>query len=123
MKAVLDMTDGVGADVALEIVGGAAVTPVIQQCVDLLRPGGRLVILGYHIGSKLGVDPTTLVLKWIQIIASHNHTVKDVIDAAALVGDGRVKPIISDQIPMEGANDALVMLRRGDPVGRIALTW
>lgn len=123
VKDVLDMTDGVGADVALEIVGGDAVPPVIQQCVELLRPGGRLVILGYHMGQALGVDPAMLVFKWIQIIASHNHTVRDVMDVAALVSDGRVEPIIAEQAPMEGANDALATLRRGDPVGRIALTW
>jgi threonine dehydrogenase-like Zn-dependent dehydrogenase len=42
---------------ALEIVGGDAVPPVIQQCLDLLRPGGRLVILGYHYGQSVPIDP------------------------------------------------------------------
>ena len=68
---------------ALEIVGGAAVPPVLQQCIDLLRPGGRLVILGYSFGQKVEIDPAQLVYKWIQIVASHNHTVRDVADAGA----------------------------------------
>ncbi|MBI2177120.1 MAG: zinc-binding dehydrogenase [Candidatus Tectomicrobia bacterium] len=123
VKAVIDMTGGVGADVALEIVGGAAVPPVIQQCMDLLRPGGRLVILGYHYGQAVPIDPAKMVYRWIQIIASHNHSVRDVADAASLVNDGRVKAVISGTAPMREANEALGQLRAGDPVGRIVLQW
>jgi propanol-preferring alcohol dehydrogenase len=123
VKTVRDLTNGLGADLALEIVGGAAVPPVIQQCVELLRPGGRLVILGYHYGQAVPIDPAQLVYKWLQIIASHNHSVRDVADAATLVNDGRVKAIISDTAPMREANEAFARLRAGDPIGRIVLRW
>lgn len=123
VDAILQLTDGIGADVALEIVGGAAVPPVLQQCIDLLSPGGRLVILGYHYGQTFPIDPAKLVYKWVQIIASHNHTVRDVRDAASLVNTGRVKPIIANLSPMQEANEALDSLRAGDPTGRIVLEW
>ena len=123
VKAVLDMTDGIGAEVALEIVGGAAVPPVLQQCLKLLAPGGRLVILGYHFGQTFPIDPAQLVYKWIQIVASHNHSVQDVRDAASLVNDGKVKPVISELTPMQEANEAMDRLRAGDPIGRIVLEW
>lgn len=123
VKAVLDLTGGVGADVALEIVAGAAVPPVIQQCVNLLRPGGRLVVLGYHYGQAVPIDPAQLVYKWLQIIASHNHSLRDVADAASLVEDGRVQAVISGTAPMREANAALAELRGGDTVGRIVLQW
>lgn len=123
VKAVLDLTGGVGADVALEIVGGAAVPRVLEQCVDLVRPGGRVVILGYHYGQTVALDPARLVYRWIQIIASHNHSVRDVADVAALVNDGRVRPVICGVAPMRDANDALAQLRAGDPVGRLVLRW
>ena len=90
---------------------------VLQQCLELLRPGGRLLILGYQPGQTFPLEPFTLVSKWIQIIASHNHTVKDVEDVASLVSDGRVKPIISDRYAMEEANGALDKLRQGTPLG------
>jgi D-arabinose 1-dehydrogenase-like Zn-dependent alcohol dehydrogenase len=123
VATVLGLTDGVGADLALEIVGGDAVPPVIQQCLDALRPGGRLVVLGYHYGQTVPIDPATLVYKWLQIIASHNHSVRDVADAASLVDDGRIKAVISRTVPMREANEALAELRAGDPVGRIVLRW
>jgi D-arabinose 1-dehydrogenase-like Zn-dependent alcohol dehydrogenase len=123
VEAVRDLTGGVGADVALEIVGGDAVPPVLRQCIDLLRPGGRLVILGYHYGQTVPIDPAALVYKWLQIIASHNHSVRDVADAASLVEDGRVQAVIASTAPMREANEALARLRAGDPIGRIVLTW
>jgi propanol-preferring alcohol dehydrogenase len=123
VQAVRGLTGGLGADLALEIVGGDAVPPVIQQCLDLLRPGGRLVILGYHYGQAVPLDPAALVYRWIHIIASHNHSVRDVEDAASLVNDGRVRAIVADTAPMREANHALARLRAGDPVGRIVLQW
>lgn len=123
VKAVLDLTGGLGADLALEIVGGAAVPTVLQQCLDCLRPGGRLVVLGYHYGQTVPIDPAQLVYKWVQIIASHNHAVRDVADAASLANDGRVRAVISSTVPMDEANEALAQLRAGDPVGRIVLQW
>ncbi len=123
VKTVLGLTNGVGADVALEIVGGDAVPPVLQQCLDLLRPGGRLVILGYHYGQAVPIDPAKLVYRWLHIIASHNHCVRDVADAASLVNDGRVKAVIASTAPMREANEALAQLRAGDPIGRIVLRW
>jgi len=61
--------------------------------------------------------------KWIQIIASHNHSVRDVADAASPVNEGRVLAIISRTAPIQEANVALAQLRAGDPVGRIVLQW
>jgi threonine dehydrogenase-like Zn-dependent dehydrogenase len=123
VETALRLTDGVGADLALEIVGGEAVPPLIRQCIDVLRPGGRLVVLGYHYGQTVPIDPATLVYKWLQIIASHNHSVRDVADAASLVDDGRVKAVVSGTAPMREANEALAELRAGDPIGRIVLQW
>ena len=61
--------------------------------------------------------------KWVQIIASHNHSVRDVVNAATLVSDGRVRAVISAPAPMQEANEALAQLRAGDPVGRVVLQW
>jgi len=54
----------------------------------------------------MALDPAKLVYKWIQIIASHNHSVRDVADAASLVNDGRVLAIISQTAPIQEANVA-----------------
>jgi L-iditol 2-dehydrogenase len=42
-KTLMELTDGRGADVAIEVVG---VNASIQQAIDLLRKGGTLTLLG-----------------------------------------------------------------------------
>ena len=43
VEAVWELTDGVGADVCVEVVG---VPGVVQEGLELLRPGGRYLMMG-----------------------------------------------------------------------------
>jgi len=56
---VMELTDGLGADVAIEAVG---VPETFELCADLIRPGGRLANVGVH------GHPATLHLErlWIR---------------------------------------------------------
>ncbi|MGH8827159.1 MAG: zinc-binding dehydrogenase, partial [Jiangellaceae bacterium] len=58
-STVLDLTDGLGADVAVEAVG---IPATFEQCVELVRPAGHVANVGVH-GS-----PATLHLEtaWIR---------------------------------------------------------
>jgi alcohol dehydrogenase len=60
-KTVLALTDGFGADVAIEAVG---VPTTFQTCIDVVRPGGHVANVGVH-GSPVELDLQNL---WIQNI-------------------------------------------------------
>jgi alcohol dehydrogenase len=45
LARILELTDGLGADVAIEAVG---VPETFELCADLIRPGGRLANVGVH---------------------------------------------------------------------------
>jgi alcohol dehydrogenase len=45
VEAVLSMTEGLGADVAMEAVG---VPETFELCTELIRPGGRVANIGVH---------------------------------------------------------------------------
>lgn len=45
VEAVMQMTDGLGADVAIEAVG---VPATFELCTELIRPGGRVANVGVH---------------------------------------------------------------------------
>jgi alcohol dehydrogenase len=45
LARVQELTDGLGADVAIEAVGAPA---TFELCADLIRPGGRLANVGVH---------------------------------------------------------------------------
>jgi alcohol dehydrogenase len=59
VEAVLELTDGLGADVAIEAVG---VPETFELCTELVRPGGRIANVGVH------GHPATLHLEtlWIR---------------------------------------------------------
>lgn len=59
VSKVMDMTDGLGADVAIEAVG---IPATFELCAELIRPGGRLANVGVH------GHPATLHLEklWIR---------------------------------------------------------
>ncbi len=59
VAAVMDLTDGLGADVAIEAVG---VPATFELCTELIRPGGRVANVGVH------GHPATLHLErlWIR---------------------------------------------------------
>lgn len=58
-QIIMDMTDGLGADVAIEAVG---VPATFELCTRLIRPGGRVANVGVH------GEPATLHLEelWIR---------------------------------------------------------
>jgi alcohol dehydrogenase len=58
---MLELTDGLGADVAIEAVG---VPATFELCTELVRPGGRIANVGVH------GRPATLHLEklWIKDI-------------------------------------------------------
>jgi alcohol dehydrogenase len=59
VEEVMGLTDGLGADVAIEAVG---VPETFELCTDLIRPGGRVANVGVH------GHPATLHLErlWIR---------------------------------------------------------
>lgn len=65
-NAILDLTNGIGADVALEVAG---VPAAFAEGIHFIRPGGKYVTIGNITPGKLvEFDPGLLTRKSIQII-------------------------------------------------------
>jgi len=84
---VLELTDGLGADVAIEAVG----TPeTFELCAELIRPGGRLANVGVH------GHPATLHLErlWIRdvLITTGLVDTSSTRKLLQLIADGRLDP-------------------------------
>jgi threonine dehydrogenase-like Zn-dependent dehydrogenase len=116
------ITGGQGADVVAECVGGDAVTSVLNEGIACLRPGGRLVVLGYAYGQPLLVDTAKMIYGQWNILGTRGSTYQDVVAVVRLVESGRLKPVVSARFPLERANEAIAVLRESPPLGRIVLT-
>lgn len=121
-EQVRELTDGWGADAVVETVGGNAVAAVLPESLASLRLGGRLAVLGYNYGIPLAVDTADLIYGQWSILGSRASTLQDVVDVARLVEQGRIKPFVSEQYPLQQAEQALARLRENPPLGRIVLT-
>jgi len=120
-ERVKELTNGLGADVVVEGVGGEAVAAVLPDSVASLKLGGRLVILGYNYGIPLAVDTADLIYGQWSILGTSASNLQDVVEVVKLVEQGQLKPVVSQTYPLQDVEQALAKLRESPPLGRIVL--
>ncbi|MDV3123871.1 NAD(P)H-quinone oxidoreductase [Mycobacterium sp. 21AC1] len=124
-------TGGSGADVILDLMGAA----YLDRNIDALATGGRLVIIGMQGGVKAelnigklmakraGVLGTTLRSRPVDGPGGKAEIVADVMaNVWPMIADGRVKPIIGAEFPIQQAQAAHELLTSGEVTGKILLT-
>ena len=125
--AVADWSDGRGADVILDPVGGAYLDANMRS----LAVDGRLVVIGLLGGAEAALPLARLMTKRLRVIGSTLRARS--IGAKALVMDallervwplvesGEVKPVIDRVFPIEEAEAAHARLAGNATVGKVAL--
>lgn len=63
VKKILDLTDGIGVDVAMEAVG---YPKTFDLCQEIISPGGRIAVIGVH-GESVNFHLETLWIKNINV--------------------------------------------------------
>jgi len=120
-------TGGRGADVVLDVVGG----PYLGRNVDVLAPGGRLVVLGLQGGTRAELDLGAVLAKRLSVLGSTLRG-RSLADKAAicasvvehvwpLVAEGRVRPVVHARLPLAEAARAHELLGAGGHVGKVLL--
>lgn len=138
VQRVRELTNGEGIDVALDAVGG----DTLKQAYSLLRRGGRLVVYGF-LGSMqsnmLGMMLSIAPLFFYQMLPDGKHTQfygdlptrvgKDnawyratMTQFMTWLAEGKIKPTIGKQLPLEQAAEAHRLLETGSVFGKIVLT-
>jgi putative PIG3 family NAD(P)H quinone oxidoreductase len=131
VQAVREATGGRGADVVLDNMGAS----YLARNVDVLAPGGRLVVIGFQGGVKAELNLGTLLAKRAMVTATglRGRPVdgpggkSEIVDEVRehlwpLVADGNVRPVVHARLPMAEARQAHQMLEAGGVVGKILLT-
>ena len=119
VRSVRELTDGSGPSCVIDAVGTAA---TLQQGVEMLARGGRLVVLGYT-QDRYQLDPRQIAVNELQILGTRSGGRQSTADAIHLVADKRWRSIVSDVLPVEHVNEALDLMRSGRALGRIVLTF
>jgi alcohol dehydrogenase len=105
-------------DVVVDTVGTSA---TIAQAEGLVRPGGRIVAVGYGVGRSIELPSARFVLEEIEVVGSRYVARDELERAIRLVADGRVQTVVDRVLPLERADEALAALEAGEVVGRVVL--
>jgi alcohol dehydrogenase len=99
------LTKDKGADVAIEAVGGT--TNALATCVDVVRGGGKISIVGVFPGSGVEIPMRQMLLKGLQIRAWRANMV-NMGRLMSLIEHGKidVTPLISHRMPLSESVEA-----------------
>lgn len=124
---VLAATDGWGADVVLDPVGGS----YLARNLQVLATGGRLVVIGMMGGRSAELDLALLMQRRASVVGTTLRArpwqekagiVAGVVEHVwPLVASGRVRPVVQEVLPMDRAADAHRLLEASDHVGKVLL--
>jgi NADPH:quinone reductase-like Zn-dependent oxidoreductase len=115
--AVLRLTDGLGVDMAFDMVGGAR----LLDCIGALAQGGRIVSVGAHGGEHVDIDMIELFRKHISLHGCGRSTRAMVADVLALVAAGKLKPVMHARFPLSEAGEAHRVMESRAFFGRMVM--
>jgi NADPH2:quinone reductase len=119
------LTDGKGADVVLDTVGGN----LTGQALSCLASFGRLVHLGYSAGATLTIDSLDLIAKPSTILGFNillvpaERSAKDLDEVIALAAQAKYRPVVDRAFSMFEVAEATRYLEERQAVGKIILTF
>ena len=126
VQAVLDYTDGDGADIVYDPVGGD-VFDKSRRCIAF---DGRLVVVGFASGRIPEIAANRMLLRTFSVTGFTLHGYKrhrpDLLDQAQqhlfqLYAQGKLKPVISHLLPLARLVEALELVEGRKSIGKVIL--
>lgn len=120
LSAVSKVFDEGPPTVVIDLVGTASTA---RWGIDHLAMGGRLVMLATFPDRPVPIEARETVFRELSILGSRYSWKSQVAEAARLVADGSIKPIITEVRGPSAVPELHDLLRAGELVGRGALDW
>ncbi|RKG76247.1 NADPH:quinone oxidoreductase family protein [Corallococcus terminator] len=123
---VREATDGRGADVVLDVVGG----DIFDKSLKVLAPEGRLLVVGFAGGQIPSVAVNRLLLRNVSVVGvawgaflMHGPELTATIakDLEGLAERGILNPLVGSVFPLEDGAKALRELESRAAVGKVVL--
>lgn len=116
-QRVLEMTQGAGADLFIEHVGGDR----FMESLRALRPGGRLVTCGAHAGETPEIDIIDVFRNEWEVLGSRIGTPSEMQLVMRLLGEGQLTAAVHAAIPLAEAPRAHRILEQREQTGKVIL--
>ena len=125
-EAVKALTDGRGADVIYDPVGGDA----FDESTRCIAFGGRLLVVGFASGRIPSINANIPLIKGFSVVGvrageyGRHYPEKgreNIAAIDALLAEGKVRPHIGARFPLERAVDAMRMLADRKAIGKVVI--
>ncbi len=123
----LELTDGRGADVVLDIMGAA----YLGRNLEAVATDGRVVVIGMQGGNHGDIDLGVMMRRRVSLISTSlraRPAAQKAVIVAAFAAEvvpglaaGVLRPVIDRVLPFEAAAEAHRLMEAGAPVGKILL--
>lgn len=126
-QRIKDLTDGKGADVIYDPVGGKA----FEASLRAINFEGRILVIGFASGDIPTIPANIVLVKNIAVIGlywgSYSWKKPEVLMASLTellgwLGDGKIKPHVSETHPLADASKALKALAERRSTGKVVVT-
>lgn len=126
-ERVKALTEGRGADVVFDPVGGA----VFDASLRAVTWGGRLLVIGFAAGKVPEIPANILLVKNLSVLGlywgAYRSKAPELLreqfaELAAWCAEGKLRPLVSHSLPLEEAPAALDLLLTRKATGKVLLT-
>ncbi len=109
LAELLDMSDGLGADISIECGGSKA---SLDQCITHARKGAQLILVGLF-GREVAINLDAAIIKEQTVLPSFTYRHRTWERTMKLIGEGKIKtsPLISGQYPLHEWEEAFAAVR------------
>jgi alcohol dehydrogenase, propanol-preferring len=114
LKAIMELTDKMGADAIIDFVNASK---TVETDMQLLRRRAKLVLVGLF-GGELKLNLVSMPTRAYKIIGSYTGSISEMVELVSLAKRGVIKPVVSERFKLDQATDALSRLKDGKIIGR-----
>ncbi|MDA2935023.1 zinc-binding dehydrogenase [Acidobacteria bacterium AH-259-D05] len=117
VQEVLRATDKRGVDIVVDTVGAST----WLQSIQLAGKGGKIVTCGATSGPNPETEIRLIFWKQLEILGSTMSSQREYREVVALLGQGKLKPVIDREFPLSEGKKALEYLQQQKQFGKVVL--
>ena len=116
-QEALNLTDGRGVDIVIDSLSGE----LMEQSVEALAPGGRLVNCGCTLGNWARINVGRMLTKEKLIIASVMGSKHELLEVLKHMSEGRLRAIVDRVFPLSQTREAVAYLADRKQFGKVVV--
>ena len=117
VQAVKDWTDGRGADVVIDNLGG----DILRKSLDAARVNGTVIAFGFTAGADVTFNIRDFFFGQKRLIGSLGSEIEDLEWGLEQIRTGRIKPSLDRTLPLSEAAEAHRLISTNQVSGNLVL--